>query len=222
MQHRLAGLFGGVFLIGAVVCAACSDGSSGATDGGSGGSGSGSSSSGLPATGDAADVTDAMVSCTPDESASFVPQPSDFTGFCNWPNAPAMAEGDASDGLHGVGPLRVYWNKSPPHGCGEFPVGTIIIKETEESVATVRTVFAMVKRNARGNPKAFNAGGAPGWDWWSLTDNGDCTMSKLWMGELPPAGESYTGTAAGDCNGCHGLAKDNDYVWSTALQLSNF
>jgi hypothetical protein len=34
--------------------------------------------------------------------------------------------------------------------------------------------------------------------------------------------ESYGGTPVGNCNGCHEQVVDNDYVWDTALQLSNF
>jgi hypothetical protein len=146
----------------------------------------------------------------------FVSQLPDFDGFCNWASAPASAPGDASDGVHGLGPLRVYWNKPPPHGATEFPVGTIVVKESEQADAGARVVFAMVKRAA---PSAYNAAGG-GWEWWSLQDDG-CSMSRLWRGPFPPATESYAGSPVGDCNGCHSQA-DNDFVWDTALQLSKF
>jgi hypothetical protein len=211
MLHRFHALAGFLFA-GTIVCAACSDGATGGNDAGSGAA-SGSSSSG----GDGG-----TVACTIDEKAIFVSQTTDFTGFCNWANAPATAEGDASDGIHGLGPLRVYWNKPLPHACGEFPVGTIILKESEDTDPTKRTVFAMVKREARGNSDAYNSSGAAGWEWWSLIDNGDCTVSRLWRGTAPGSAEAYAGTPAGDCNGCHGIVKDNDYVWTSALQLSSF
>src|ERR1700685_380799 len=78
-------------------------------------------------------------------SGLFLPSTQSFDNFQTWSNAPASAKDDAGDGLHGLGPLRVYWNQSPPHGSTSFPVGTIIVKETEETDVTVRTVFAMVK-----------------------------------------------------------------------------
>lgn len=150
----------------------------------------------------------------------FIAQTSDFAGFCSWSHAPATAAGDAGDGVHGVGPLTVYWNRSPPHGSSEFPVGTIILKESNQADASQRVVFAMVKRQPRGT--GYNTGGADGWEWWSVTDLGNCNIERLWRGVVPPIGESYAGQPVGDCNGCHSAAVDNDYVWDTAVQLSKF
>jgi hypothetical protein len=150
----------------------------------------------------------------------WVSEVADFQGFCNWAHAPATAPGDASDGVHGAGPLTVYWNHAPPHGSTEFPVGTLIVKETNEADPTQRTVFAMAKRQPRGT--GYNSSGADGWEWWSVQDEGNCSVVRLWRGPIPPATESYAGSPVGDCNGCHGGAKDNDFVWSTALELSNF
>ncbi len=150
----------------------------------------------------------------------FVSQVPDFDGFCHWPSAPATAAGDASDGIHRLGPLTVYWNRPPPHGAREFPVGTIIVKESQQADAGQRVVFAMVKRQARAGD--YNTDGAKGWEWWSLQDLGDCSMSQLWRGPLAPAAETYAGTPTGDCNGCHTQVVDNDYVWDEALQLSKF
>ncbi len=82
----------------------------------------------------------------------FIAQVSDFAGFCkDWSSAPALAPADAGgDGIHGDAGLTVYWNKSPPHGATQFPVGTIILKETNDADPSKRTAFAMVKRTARG------------------------------------------------------------------------
>ena len=64
---------------------------------------------------------------------------------------------------------------------------------------------------------------APGWEWWSVQDNGNCTALKLWRGTMPIGTESYASTPAGDCNGCHSMIKDtNDSVYSSALQLAHF
>jgi Cytochrome P460 len=149
--------------------------------------------------------------------AEFVPFASSFQGFHDWSNAPATAPGDASDGLHGVGPLQVYWNESPPHGATSFPVGTIIVKETEQADPTQRTIFAMVKRGG-----GFNSGGANGWEWFSLQNDPDGGVTPLWGNVVAPAGETYANQVIGDCNGCHALVAGNDYVWDSALQLSNF
>ena len=142
---------------------------------------------------------------------------STFNGFRGWSTAAATAANDASDGLHGVGPLEVYWSQSPPHDSATFPICTIIVKETEEADLTKRTVFAMAKVGGD-----FNATGASGWEWFSLQNNADSTESILWRGLVAPPGQTYANQAIGDCNGCHGQVADNDYVWDSALQLSNF
>lgn len=143
-----------------------------------------------------------------------------FNGFCNWSSAEAVAEGDASDGVHnlGLGPLRVYWNHAPPHGSTAFPQGTLILKSSEEADPTQHTIFAMAKVGG-----GYNASGAVNWEWFSFKQNADCTVTLLWQA-APPSTESYAGLPIGDCNGCHTEpeAKANDYVWDTALQLSNF
>jgi hypothetical protein len=148
---------------------------------------------------------------------SFVASESDFAGFHSWSTAQATAADDAGDGLHGVGPLEVYWNEAPPHGSTSFPVGTIVVKETEEADVTQRVVFAMVKRGG-----GFNSGGANGWEWFSLQDNADGSVTILWRGVVAPPGQTYANQAIGDCNGCHTLASSNDSVWDSALQLANF
>jgi len=160
----------------------------------------------------AADATDAGGG----GSGSFVAYAASFSSFESWPSAPAASENDAGDGLHGVGPLRVYWNHNPPSGATSFPVGTIIVKETEGADVTQRAVFAMVKRG-----DGFNSAGANGWEWFSLQEASDGTVTILWRGTVAPAGETYANQAIGDCNGCH-VASRNDSVWDTPLTLSSF
>ncbi len=153
-----------------------------------------------------------------DAGSTFVAYPPSFTGFHQWSNAAATSSADdAGDGLHGVGPLHVYWNQTPPPGSKEFPVGTIIVKETEDSDVTKRVVFAMVKRGG-----GFNSSGAQDWEWFSLQDAADGTVSILWRGVVAPAGETYANQTIGDCNGCHEGAASNDYVWDSALALTSF
>ena len=78
----------------------------------------------------------------------------------------------------------------------------------------------MVKREA--STGDYNTAGAKGWEWWSLQDLGNCSVSRLWRGPVAPGVETYAGTPAGDCNGCHAQVADNDYVWDEALQMSKF
>jgi hypothetical protein len=140
-----------------------------------------------------------------------------FNGFCSWSSAEAVGPPDAGDGVHNLGPLRVYWNQTPPHGSTAFPQGTLILKSSEEADPTKHTIFAMAKVGG-----GFNAAnGVPNWEWFSLQENADCTVNVLWN-IVPPSTEPYAGTPSGDCNGCHAQAKPNDYVWDEALQLSNF
>jgi hypothetical protein len=152
---------------------------------------------------------------------SFTPYTASFDCFHSWNTAPAAAQDDAGDGLHGVGPLWVYWNQSPPHGATSFPVGTIIVKETQEPDVTQRIIFAMVKRGLDEGVE-YNTGGATGWEWWSLQNNSDGSVNMLWRGVVAPAGETYANQTIGDCNGCHAAASANDSVWDEALQLPNF
>jgi hypothetical protein len=144
----------------------------------------------------------------------------DFTGFHTWSNAPAAplpGASDGGDGIHGLGPLTVYWNQSPPHGSTSFPVSTIIVKESQQADVTQRVTFAMVKRGC-----GYNSAGANGWEWFSLEDNADGTATILWRGLAPLAGQTYANQPAGDCNGCHQGISSNDYVWDAPLELSKF
>jgi hypothetical protein len=161
---------------------------------------------------------DASTETTPNSAQSFIASAASFEDFCSWKSAPATTPTDASDGLHGLGPLTVYWNQSPPHGATKFPVGTIIVKGNQDPDPTKRVLFAMVKRADN-----FNSSGAVGWEWYSLQQQAaDCSaVTILWGNVTPPAGETYANMPVGDCNGCHEAA-GNDGVWDSALQLTNF
>jgi hypothetical protein len=154
--------------------------------------------------------------------ACFDPIEASFNGFHGWMSADASNDGGVMDGVHGLGPMKVYWNKSPPHGSTTFPVGTIIVKETEQSDPTQRVVFAMAKEGCGYNAPTSSTAGALGWQWVSLQNNADGTVKELWGGPVAPAGQTYAGMPVGDCNGCHAGAAKNDHVWDSALQLSSF
>jgi hypothetical protein len=152
----------------------------------------------------------------------FVAEESSFNGFHGWSSAPATNDAGVTDGVHGLGSMTVYWNEAPPHGAAAFPVGTLIVKETEESDPTKRTVFAMSKHGCGYNAPSGTSPGADGWEWVSLANNADGSVTLLWSGTVAPAGQTYAGMPVGDCNGCHAGAASNDHVWDSALQLSRF
>jgi hypothetical protein len=117
---------------------------------------------------------------------------------------------------HTSGPRRIYLNQKPPHGATEFPVGTIIVKEIGAPPASGDSVFAMVKVGCD-----YNSDGAVNWEWFELQVDATNAASILWSGSEPPPGQSYSGDPTA-CNDCHGDAKQNDYVESPELSLSNF
>jgi hypothetical protein len=163
----------------------------------------------------------------------FVAFASDFNGFHDWPGKAFPAEpspnlppvdaggvgpdGGATDG--GVHPLpeTEYWKIPSPITGNEFPLRTIIVKETNEADPTARQVFALVKRGGD-----FNPTGAVDWEWFELKNVADGSVVINWHGYGPPSGSAdiYGGNPA-VCNTCHLKAAANDYVWSAALQLSN-
>jgi hypothetical protein len=168
------------------------------------------------------------------DSGIFLAFESDFNGFHQWPHmaSPAVPspnlppvdaggvvpDGAVTDGGVHPSPQAEYWNRSPPHGSTTFPLGTIIVKETEEVDPTARQVLALVKRGGD-----FNPTGAVNWEWYDLTNNADGTVVINWNGYGPPMASAniYGGNPA-VCNTCHIKAAANDYIWSAALQLSNF
>lgn len=113
----------------------------------------------------------------------------------------------------------IYIDRVPPRGSDEFPVGTRIVK-VELLGADPRgwELHAMVKRG-----DSFNSEGAPGWEFFELTLDGEDTPSIVWRGEGPADGDGYVGPEGGDvlsCNHCHASATYNDSILSPVLALS--
>jgi hypothetical protein len=203
---------------GPAVLAACSDDTSRASS--AAGPASADAGSGATAAPDADPDAPPEAQATLPPRTVFVAQATDFTGFCRWSSADATPARASPFGIHGAQAMTVYWNAPPPHGADEFPVGTMILKESEQPDASDRIVFAMVKREPRVG--GYDDGGSDGWEWFSLQDEGDCSVEVLWRGPASPVITTYTDLLTGDCNGCHGGIPDNDFVWDTALQLSRF
>ncbi len=161
----------------------------------------------------------AVMGCAPaSETApqgdTFLAFASHFKGFRTWEPFPVTTGG--GDPVHTTGPRTEYLKARPDEGASEFPVRTIIVKETDTEALADRTVFAMVKRGGD-----YNASGAAGWEWFELKNIDEQNVSIVWRGVGPPAGEQYGGDPNAGCNSCHEGAAKNDFVLSTALQLSD-
>jgi len=163
-----------------------------------------------------------LAACAPVESSTD-PEPdsgpiafaSSFKDFRTWEKFP-IAPGPNGT-IHTAGARTEYLNKAPPSGSASFPVGTIIVKESDSEPLVDRQIFARVKRGG-----AYNVNGAAGWEWFELANVDAGQVTIIWRGVGPPVGEKYGGDPNGGCNGCHGAAKDNDFVLTEALLLKSF
>jgi hypothetical protein len=142
----------------------------------------------------------------------FVAYASDFDGFRSWP-AIAITTDVAPGDDHLNGPRHVFLNERPPAGAKQFPVGTIIVKETDPGPLTERSVFAMVKRGGDYDPT-----GALNWEWFQLLNAADGTETIVWRGPGPSGGGAYGAGPLGGCNACHGIAETTDYVLTPQLE----
>jgi hypothetical protein len=142
----------------------------------------------------------------------FIAMASDFTGFHSW-HSIAITNDIAPGDSHLNGPRHVYYNHAPPPGSTAFPIGTMIVKETDPGPVTGRTVFASVKRGGNYDPT-----GDVSWEWFSLQNLPNGTESILWRGPGPSGGSAYGTGALGGCNACHGVAKTTDYVLTPQLE----
>jgi hypothetical protein len=148
-------------------------------------------------------------SAPPDERQTFTAWATDFVGFRAWPSQ-SVDTAIAAGSTHVSGKRTVYINALPPPGAATFPVGTIIVKETEAD----GKLFARVKRGG-----SYNVTGAVGWEWFEIEEIG-ASMRIVWRGLGPPAGESYGGDPNAGCNVCHRTVPANDYVLSPWLTLT--
>jgi hypothetical protein len=144
----------------------------------------------------------------------FVASASDFAGFRSWWSV-AITVDVAPGDSHLNGPRHVFLNRHPPPGSKTFPVGTILVKETDPGPLTARSVFAMVKRGGDYDPT-----GAPGWEWFSLANLADGSESIVWRGPGPAGGGAYGDAPLGGCNACHGSAAAEDYVLTPEIEAS--
>jgi hypothetical protein len=154
-----------------------------------------------------------------DAAAECIVNSPGFEAFRTWETFP-MPDSPAQGTVHIAGPKTDFLNKRPPSGSTEFPLCTIIVKEIEVDGVPFqdRQVFALVKRGG-----SYDQSPAPGWEWFELLNNPDGSFAQIsWRGFGPPAGNDMYGGDPMACITCHSNAKNNDYVQSPPLQLSNF
>ena len=152
-----------------------------------------------------------------DGSATFVAQNIDFKGFDTWQSL-SFDNPNPGGATHVAGKRTVFINHLPPPGATAFPVGTIIVKETQQVDPTTRDVIARAKRGG-----TFNAEGATGWEWWELKNTAEGKVTMLWRGVAPPVGAcSYLTSLGGNCQLCHSGGTDGETVLTPALSLANF
>jgi hypothetical protein len=142
----------------------------------------------------------------------FVASARSFDGFRTWWSVAITAD-DAPGDSHLNGPRHVFLNQKPPPGSDQFPVGTIIVKETDPGPIPKRSVFAMVKRGGDYDPT-----GAPNWEWFELANTAEGTEIIVWRGPGPSGGGAYGEAPLGGCNACHGSAAETDYVLTPQLE----
>jgi hypothetical protein len=140
---------------------------------------------------------------------SFIAYAKDFQGFEKWPSE-TFDDPNAAGATHVAGLRTIYLNHAPPAGATEFPLGTIIVKQTSDG-----KIFAQVKRGG-----GYNLKGAKNWEWFEIAENATGVVYIQWGATFPPAGEAYGGDPSG-CNSCHmlGEALTNDYVIAPGLSL---
>ena len=99
------------------------------------------------------------VSCTssgPSDAladGTFIAQNGDFKGYQDWASF-SLDNPNPGGSTHVAGKRTIYINHEPPAGASEFPVGTIVVKETAVDGKDFRA------GQARGT---FNGTGAVGW-----------------------------------------------------------
>jgi hypothetical protein len=151
----------------------------------------------------------------PPSGSTYLAFAQDFHGYHSWSSYDVTADADLV-GIHDGSQVTEYINRPPPSGSGEFPLGTLVVKEATGGTIP-HEIFAMAKRGG-----GFNSA-ATGWEWFEL-ENLDCMDDRvkiLWRGVGPPLGEMYGGDPNAGCNACHADC-GNDAVCAKALHLSNF
>jgi hypothetical protein len=150
-----------------------------------------------------------LQSCSDEEDVKqeFVADDNTFKSFMSWPleatnQGPDPALGTAHAGNDSTVTRKVYVQNGQDIKDGSYPVGTLIVKHSQNPGSTVNEFTAMAKR---GND--FNTTGGD-WEWFML--NSDGTIA------LDGNGNQMRGAdlMGGMCVMCHTQAIQKDYVFS--------
>lgn len=153
----------------------------------------------------------AVISACASDPASppqeFIATSADFAGFTAWAETTPSRVGpdpmSVIGGAHEAGDTTIHrWmyikQATAVRGSdGQFPIGTIIVKDMRKNNAGVFTSIAAMAMAKRGN--GFNSAGK-GWEWFVLGTDGSITA------------RGGSDLMSGACNGCHGAAQDNVFT----------
>ncbi len=136
----------------------------------------------------------------------FIASDEDFAGYDKWAVAgkatgPGAQIGPAHAANTADTTRTIYIkNDTAREANGQYPVGTVIVKDFKDKDGKILGISGMTKR---GN--GFNAA-AGDWEWFSI----DAATGKIAVGA---DGKARRGATAG-CISCHTQAKDKDYVFT--------
>lgn len=136
----------------------------------------------------------------------------DFAAFRAWRRY-RLPEDALTDGHHSSPHRYLYVDRELPPDPAPLPLGTILVKTTEEGPPSEWDIHAMVKR---GN--GFNRHGCAGWEFFNLAidPEGDVTIAWRGRGDDPAAYVDAEGHQR-SCNSCHVYGREVDHVFSRRL-----
>jgi Cytochrome P460 len=139
------------------------------------------------------------------EPTEFIAEDKDFADYTKWKEAAKVSSaspelGQAHQAADPEITRVIYVNDKARKENGQFPVGTIVVKQQVKKDGTVTGAVAMVKRGNKFNEKGGD------WEWFTITPATQ-TIAK------DANGNARRGATAG-CIGCHTQAEKKDYVFA--------
>ncbi|MGE0635260.1 MAG: hypothetical protein AB7G44_06660 [Bacteroidia bacterium] len=148
-------------------------------------------------------------SCKKDEdNDEFIADNSTFANFMSWSlDATAQGPDPALGGMaHGGNDStvtrNVYFKNGQDPINGTYPIGTVIVKHSNNPAGSVNEFTAMVKRGNDFNPNVGD------WEFFMLMPDGSIASDTTGM-EMRGAS-----LMNGMCGGCHSGASSSDFVFS--------
>jgi hypothetical protein len=152
-------------------------------------------------------------SCSKDNTTNpanqeFIADDNTFKDFMSWTlvktiqgKDPALEASGAHAGNDSTVTRKVYVKNNQDRVNGVFPVGTILVKHSNNPAGTVNEFTGMVKRGNNFNPSGND------WEWFMLMPDGTIASQD----GMKTRGADLMG---GMCVGCHSSNKSKDYVFS--------